>query len=235
MDLQQLTRSRPTVSLPDQAEIWDLASEEAGEAIETLAAETARRILAALYDEPRTASELAEATDNSLQNVNYHLTNLREAGLIEVADTRYSRKGTEMKIYAPTTNAVLLLSQQSTADRIKQLLSRLVLGIGMLAITALAFRSLFVYGIVDVPGVSVGPRGTDDAAGDSGGDGGGDGADIQAESEDLGGNTGELIETINPLEHLPWLLDPGVVFFLGGLTVLVVFLGIRWWRARPDY
>lgn len=223
MDLQRLS-GRPNVTVPTDAEIWDLTSEEAGTAIETLSAATARSILAELYDQPRTASELADATDNSLQNVNYHLQNLLGANLIEIADTRYSRKGTEMKIYAPSTNAVLLLSQESTARRIKQLLSRLIAGIGALAIGALVFRSIVVGGLVNVPGVVVDP-GSDDVFTE-------DTADpATAEHDDVGPNG--LVEIANPLDHLPFLLDPGVVFFTGGLLVLGAVLGVRWWQSRP--
>lgn len=260
MDLQRLSRPRTDVSVPDGAEIWDLTSEEAGAAIETLAADTARAILATLYEEPRTASEIAEATEHSLQNVNYHLGNLREANLIEVADTRYSQKGTEMKIYSPTTNAVLLLSQETTAERIRNLLSRLVGGIGLLAIAALAFRSVIVGGVIDVPGIEVetvpagGDEGDDAATGDT--DDAGDGedgldegggtddategstdAEQGGEQEDVPefdglADTDLIVETINPLEHLPLLLDPGVVFFLGGLVMLLVFLGVQLYRGR---
>lgn len=250
MDLQRL--SRPRVTVPDDAEIWDLTSEEAGTAIETLAADTAREILSQLYHQPQTASELAAATDNSLQNVNYHLKNLVGADLIEVADTRYSSKGTEMKIYAPTTNAVLLLSQESMATRIKKLLAHLVGGVGALAIAAITFRSLIVGGLINVPGVeveTVAPTEEDDGPGDDGAAGADEGDTDDAAAEDAQDSTDQdgvneevydvdlpapetAVETINPIEHLPFLLDPGVVFFLGGLFLLLVFLGVSWWQGR---
>lgn len=212
MDLQQLAR-RPTVTVPDDAEIWDLTSEEAGVAIKTLGADTARHILATLYEQPQTASELAEATENSLQNVNYHLNNLRDAGLIEVADTRYSQKGTEMKIYTPTTNAVLLLSQESTAAHIKRLLSRLVAGVGALAIGAIAFRYA-VYAYLEDFGTEedqpFATRTDDDVM------------ELQADTA----------TTAHPLEELPLFLDPGVVFFFGGLLVLLFVLALFYLRER---
>lgn len=225
MDLAQLTRGQTTVTVPETAEVWDLTSEEAGKAIKTLGADTAREILACLYEQPQTASELANATENSLQNVNYHLQNLVEAGLIEVGDTRYSQKGTEMKIYTPTTNAVLLLSQESVASRIKQMLARLVTGIGALAIGAIVFRTLVVGGLITVPGVDVEPEPRAEDTDDAG--------TLSTEAEPQERSTGELVDVIQPLDHLPFLLDPGVVFFLGGLTVLLVVLGVQaLWTRR---
>lgn len=241
MDLQRLSRLQPDVTVPEDAEIWDLTSEEAGRAIETLAADTARDILSKLYRQPRTASELAKATDHSLQNVNYHLKNLTEAELIEVADTRYSAKGTEMKIYAPTTNAVLLLSQESTATRIKQLLARLVSGVGAIAIGAIVFRSLMVGAPIGFP--EFGLAGGDDDADDA--------DDLIAADDDVDDDAPEVEDldsyrttegqveaqpeadvVAQVVEQLPFLLDPGVVFFLGGLLVLLVFLGYGYWQGR---
>lgn len=213
MDLQQIVR-RPTVTVPEHAEIWDLTSEEAGVAIKALGADTAREILSKLYDQPRTASELADATGNSLQNVNYHLNNLRDAELIEVGDTRYSQKGTEMKIYAPTTNAVLLLSQDSTATRIKRLLSRLVAGIGALAAGAVAFRYAILSFLEESP--------TDDADTFATGD---EMMELQADTSTA---------PTHPLEELPIYLDPGVVFFFGGLLVLLFVLALYYIRERSQ-
>jgi predicted ArsR family transcriptional regulator len=63
-----------------------------------------------LYDQPKTASEVADTVDTSLQNVNYHLNNLTDCNLIEVADTLYSDQGKEMKVYSPTSEALVLFA-----------------------------------------------------------------------------------------------------------------------------
>lgn len=57
---------------------------------------------------PATPSELSDRTDESLQTVSYHLGKLEDAGLIHVADTRYSNQGREMAIYAPPDDPVLV-------------------------------------------------------------------------------------------------------------------------------
>lgn len=109
---------------PDLLAIDDQAADEVFSA---LSAQTARSILTALYDQPRTASEIADEVNSSLQNVNYHLNKLSDGGLIEVAETWYSEQGKEMKVYAPTNQALVLfagdeLKRSSLLDAIKQLI-----------------------------------------------------------------------------------------------------------------
>ncbi|WP_396612806.1 ArsR/SmtB family transcription factor [Haloferax sp. S1W] len=76
--------------------------EETEELIGSLSCATAREILSCLHDSPATAAELAESVDTSIQNVRHHLGNLEDAELVRLAGTRYSEKGREMKVYAPT-------------------------------------------------------------------------------------------------------------------------------------
>jgi len=104
--------------------IDDAAAEEVFAA---LSSNTARSILAALYTQPRTASEIADEVDTSLQNVNYHLTSLRESGLIKVVETWYSEQGKEMDVYAPLNQVLVLfagdeLQRSSLLEAVKQVI-----------------------------------------------------------------------------------------------------------------
>jgi|APHM01.1.fsa_nt_gi transcriptional regulator, ArsR family len=68
--------------------------------LEAISCATARAILQSVTDEPRTASEIADSVDTSVQNASYHLTNLADAGLVRVCDSPvYSEKGCEMTLY----------------------------------------------------------------------------------------------------------------------------------------
>ncbi|MBP1987571.1 ArsR/SmtB family transcription factor [Halolamina salifodinae] len=87
--------------------LW-LDDEEVDPLIGSLSSATARSLLTALHEERRTASELAEAVDTSLQNVRHHLGNLQDADLVEIAETRYSVKGREMKVYAPADDSLVV-------------------------------------------------------------------------------------------------------------------------------
>lgn len=82
--------------------------ETAGDVLETLTSTTAREIMSQLYAEPSTASDIAESIDTSLQNVQYHLERLCDVGLIDVVDTWYSAKGTEMKVYGPESEPLVI-------------------------------------------------------------------------------------------------------------------------------
>lgn len=77
-----------------------IRGDELGHIIQTMSSATAQDLLAALDDDPSTASELADAVGTSLQNTHYHLNQLCEAGLVEGVDTWYSSRGTEMTVYA---------------------------------------------------------------------------------------------------------------------------------------
>jgi DNA-binding transcriptional ArsR family regulator len=77
-----------------------LSFDDAGPMLAALSSETAQSIFVALCGDPATATELADRTDTSVQNVGYHLTKLEAAGVVTVVGTRYSEKGREMKVYA---------------------------------------------------------------------------------------------------------------------------------------
>lgn len=235
MSIKELLPSRTEVSLPEEAEVFDLSSDEADQVFSALSSDTARRILAVLYEEPRTASEVADRLDLSLQNVDYHLKNLQEADLVQVASTEYSQTGNEMKIYGPSTNAVLVLSSDSVATRIRSMVANLFSALLVIGIAAVVYRTVLIDGFIDVPTVEVGPFAepredvgeTDDVddSPETAPDEEDDPADTLLEPE-------QFIETVNPLEHLPLLLDPGIAFALGGLVAITVVLGIRWYRTR---
>lgn len=121
-----------------------------------LSSETARSILTALYTQPRTASELAAETETSVQNVAYHLDRLRTAELVEVVDTWYSDQGTEMKVYAPTNEALVLfggedVESDSLLAAIKRLVGALTIITGAsLVVDTLVRQSSTAYKVANV-------------------------------------------------------------------------------------
>ena len=62
-------------------------SDDADDLLSALSSETARHLLGELHDDPAPPGELADRVGTSLQNAQYHLENLQEAGAIEVVDT----------------------------------------------------------------------------------------------------------------------------------------------------
>ena len=100
----------PVASSADETpRLVDLDDDVADEVFEALSAGTARELLAACYDDPATASELAEEVDTSLQNARHHLDTLLEAGLVEVVDTWHSTKGREMDVYGPASYPLVIV------------------------------------------------------------------------------------------------------------------------------
>lgn len=90
--------------------VVSLESEDCADVLSAVASDTARAVLLALQDRPATASEIADDLETSIQNVKYHLGKLVEAGLVDVIDRVYSKKGREMKVYATAANPLLLVA-----------------------------------------------------------------------------------------------------------------------------
>ena len=90
--------------------------EQPTDVLQTVSSDTAQWILATLDDEPATASDVADAIDTSVQNAKYHLDRLREADLIETVGTWYSRKGTEMTVYALSVEEIVIQFGDSSPE-----------------------------------------------------------------------------------------------------------------------
>lgn len=138
--------------------VLSLTDDDAERLIGSVSSETARSILAALEERPATASELADSVSTSLQNVRHHLGNLQEAGLVEVAGTRYSVKGREMKVYAPSQDSLVVVGSEAEKERFLDSLDRLVGVLAVLAVGAVAVQRAFGSGVVDLGGPGTAPR-----------------------------------------------------------------------------
>ncbi|WP_436903375.1 ArsR/SmtB family transcription factor [Halovenus halobia] len=130
---------RETVTRDDQGgpRLVDLSEETADEVFEALAASTTREIFLALHDDPQTASDLADRTDTSVQNVQYHLNKLKDVDLVESVDIWYSERGSEMDVYAPTDESLVMFAGEDKERSLKSILSRFVGAAGLLAPTSL--------------------------------------------------------------------------------------------------
>ncbi|WP_253737375.1 ArsR/SmtB family transcription factor [Halohasta salina] len=194
------SRVEPT---DDGATVVSIADDAADEVFETLSSSTARQILAALYEEPRPASELAAETDTTVQNVRYHLENLQDAELIAAADTWYSEKGTEMTVYAPCEAALVVTAgTESTTDRLKATIKDLLGALGVFGLLSLLVQYVATTYLQSAP--------TDDSAAGP--------EPMSVETTDAATAAdraagGGLVE---------FLTEPGVVFFLGCVIALVV-------------
>lgn len=203
-----MARLLPSLSTraPDDAtpRVIGLDSADADDLIGALSSRTARRILAILHEEPGSASEVAAQVDSSLQNVQYHLGRMEDAGLVEVHETVYSEKGREMKVYAPTDKPlVVVAARESETVRLRDALTRLLGAVGGLALVSVLVQFLLGTGSQSTQS---GAASADSA----------EGVRIAAET------------TATAATGLP----PGLLFFLGGLVVIVAAFVLWWSRSR---
>lgn len=195
-------------SEPDDPRVLDVTGDDAGEAFDALSSETARRILATVYDEPSTPTEVREEVGTSLQNVHYHLDRLESAGLVQEAGVGYSEKGNEMTVYAPESEAVVLFAgEEHQRSRLQDVLGRIL---GLYVLLAVASIVVALFTRERGSGETLTARSGDGATGDA----------VRQESVDV---AGRAVDTVTGI-------DPALAFFLGG-CVVIAGLGL-WWYVR---
>jgi DNA-binding transcriptional ArsR family regulator len=206
--MADLLPSRPDTSAAAEADprVIGLDSEDADDLLSALSSDTAREVLAALHDEPDTPANVADRVGTSLQNTQYHLGNLEDAGLIEVVDTVYSEKGREMNRYAPADRPLVVFAgREEESQGLESALKNLLGAVGVLGLASL----LVQWYAGDVP-----------FAARTGGADAGDGG--------MGTMSTEAAPTAaDAAAGLP----PGLLFFVGGLLALAV-VGAAWYVRR---
>ncbi|WP_254535148.1 ArsR/SmtB family transcription factor [Halomarina litorea] len=216
-----------SVAEPDEPWVVGLDDENADETFQALSSSTTRRVLAFLYEQPSTPAEIRDEIGTSLQNVHYHLGKLEDADLIEGAGTGYSEKGTEMTVYAPTSEAVVLFAgRESQRSALRSLLARVFGVVLALGLATVALRTYLQGSLGGLTGAD-GDAGSADTAPTESGDGGGG---IGAQDVDGGGAAQATAEATRTASEgavdAAMALDPALAFFLGGLFVLCVGLGV---------
>ena len=202
--IPQLQSSDPDPSA--EPRVLNLHGSEGDDIFETLSSKTRRDILQQLYEAPATPSELAGATDTTLQNVHYHLEKLAAVDLIEQVGTRYSEKGNEMRVYAPANDPIVFVESEETKSRVESSLERIVGVLSLLAIASVLVQWLasvfeppregYAFNAGEAADVSISTTAVER------------GPDLVAQAQQA-------------------VLEPGTLVFLGGLLALLVYLGIR--------
>lgn len=99
-------------------------SEEARLVSKAMASATASRLLDALSERPKTATDLEAETGYPLPTIQYHLGNLLDAGLVTVTRIRYSEKGKPMKVYAAADTLIVISPKTKKEDEVRPVLRR---------------------------------------------------------------------------------------------------------------
>ncbi|MDH5020750.1 ArsR/SmtB family transcription factor [Halobacterium rubrum] len=231
MTANRLLPGGSSVETGDGSEVVSIREDAADEVFEALSSRTAREILAALYEDPDTASSVADRVDTSLQNASYHIEKLVDADLVEVADTWYSEQGREMKVYAPASDSlVLFASDEASSPSLKSRLARLLGVVGVLGAASLVVQRL----LGGQPGDGTATEATDGGGGgdDAVGIASNDAVETTTETAREAGDSGAVNYTAEVADAAAGGIPPGVLFFAGGLLVLAVVLGYAWYRQR---
>jgi DNA-binding transcriptional ArsR family regulator len=187
----------PPAAPDEQLRVLDVDGEETDDVLDALASDTSRALFRELFEEPAPPSEIAARVDTSVQNVNYHLTNLQEAGLVEAIDTRYSEKGNEMTVYGPATDPLVFVGNRELRPRVQRSLTDVVTGLGILGVAGLFVQwgAEQLFGAGSGSGTAVGPA-------------------------SVNGPPSGTPDTIS------WLVfqvfEPGLLFFVGALLFVAV-------------
>lgn len=185
--------------------------DESAEAVfNAIGSETTREILDSIYQKPGTATDIAERTDVSLQNAKYHLNKLLEAELVEIGEVWYSEQGNKMKVYSPTNESVVMVAgDRGTRATIKEMLTQLIGSIGLLGIVSYFVDRFISYKLMAADGST----GSDSGA-----------VDFYSKGNSTVTPTpsGETVHYFSA--DFIELLTPGVAFFIGGLSILILLI-----------
>jgi len=99
--------------MADNVVILEPGDERAQKISKAMASQTASDILQLLAENQKSLTEITDRLEIPLTTAKYHIENLLEAGLITVAETKYSVKGREIKIYAVTNQLLIVAPRQS--------------------------------------------------------------------------------------------------------------------------
>jgi DNA-binding transcriptional ArsR family regulator len=126
--------------MADNVVILEPGDERTQKISKAMASQTASDILQLLADNKKSLTEITDRLAIPLTTAKYHIENLLDAGLITVAETKYSVKGREIKIYAVTNQLLIVAPRQSN---VRSLLLKYATLFGIVAFGSLAISLLF--------------------------------------------------------------------------------------------
>jgi DNA-binding transcriptional ArsR family regulator len=92
--------------------ILEPGDERAQKIAKAISSRTAGEILQVLEEGPVPLSTISEVLETPISGLTYHITNLLDAGIIEVAEERYSVKGRPVKFYALKKQILVVAPKQ---------------------------------------------------------------------------------------------------------------------------
>jgi DNA-binding transcriptional ArsR family regulator len=190
--------------------ILEPGDERAQKIAKAMASQTASEILQLLAEGPKSLTDIGERLSVPMNTAKYHVENLLEAGLISIAETRYSVKGREVKLYS-LTNQLLIVAPRQSPVRSLILKYASLFGIVILATLGISVLSPLLSGYNGVGAADFAPAPVPAVAGRE--------VSVMAAKGTLGGMDNAAAATP----------DTALAFFLGGLLVIFVLLCYEAW------
>jgi predicted transcriptional regulator len=198
--------------MADNVVILEPGDERAQKIAKAMASQTATDILRLLADSQKSMTEITEMLAIPLTTAKYHFENLLDAGLISIADTKYSIKGREIKIYT-LSNQLLIVAPRQANMR-----SLLLKYASLFAVVLFGTVGVALVSPLFISGESIVPNSFAPAA-------------VQNEAGGMATKAAyDLATPPSPLASP----DLAVAFLLGGLFVIIVLLiyEVYLWKKR---
>jgi predicted transcriptional regulator len=227
--------------------------EESKKITQVISNDTARRIIELLADSSLSASDISQHLNAPLTTIIYNLENLESVGLVKVEKIKYSEKGREVKIYAPVRKLIVLVPEKTDRQSVADLIRR-YLGVILAASLASGLIEFFttrnqMTETVDFAmrkEYSSAPMVLSNVTSDINGtamisEGQRSTIPNQVISPDLNTSSAVLTDKIVALKAEPdtvtgiinfIIAHPGIVFMLGCLFVIIIFIIIDYRRKK---
>jgi DNA-binding transcriptional ArsR family regulator len=99
--------------MADNVVLLEPGDERAQKIAKAMGSQTASDILQFLSDGQKSLTDITERLAIPMTTAKYHVENLLEAGLLSVAETKYSVKGREVKLYSLTNQLLIVAPRHS--------------------------------------------------------------------------------------------------------------------------
>jgi DNA-binding transcriptional ArsR family regulator len=196
----------------------------------------AGEILQLLKEGPKTSTQIIESLSIPMSTAKYHIENLLDAGILEVAETKYSVKGREVKVYRLRDQVVVVAPR--TPD-VRSILLRYASLFGIVAVATAViagFQALSTARTATTYQVAK-EAATGNGAGAVSGSQGNITLAVPAPSADVVSRVSEQVTAaipswVAPVQPAAEIIPPAIMFLLGGSLVIVLLLCWDLYRRR---
>jgi DNA-binding transcriptional ArsR family regulator len=192
--------------------VMEPGEERAQKIAKAMGSQTASDILRLLAGGAKSLTDITDTLAVPMNTAKYHVENLLDAGIIAVAETKYSVKGREVKLYSLTNQLLIVAPRQ--AD-LRSLLLKYAALFGIVAVASLTVSAVLpLISSWSATGVPV-------AAPAAFAVGGAERNGMSTQALKAGYDSGAMSSAAGP--------DPALAFFLGGILVILVLLCYEAW------